>query len=362
MGTDNLSERKQKILKAVVDEYINSASPISSGEIKNKHFTDISSATIRNELSALEEMGYLIQPHTSAGRIPSKKAYSLYVDRFIEKQPLKKEEVAFIENSFKERFDEIEDIVRRTAKVISDVTNYTSVIVLKNINKVVLKEVKLIDLDSHTVLVVIITDSGIIRDKVISVSDSVDANYIKDANAMVNKIFSDKTVNEVKNPDKLIDDELNEFRELYESIISILDSYAEKGGDSVYMEGQSKFLEYPDHDLNATKDFLSVIDTKEKLAEIIDDNTDIEFSVKIGKDENGGIDKCAIVTAKYLLNGKEIGHAGVIGPERMDYSKVMSVLNCVSGALKEITDGGKNGKKRLKQRDGGGNKRGNGGD
>ncbi len=351
MPADKLSERKQKILKAVVEEYIGSASPISSGEIKTKYFDDISSATIRNELSALEEMGYLIQPHTSSGRIPSKMAYTLYVDRFLEKRPLRKEEIAIIQDAFKERFSEIEDIVRRTAKVISDVTNYTSVIVLKNINKVVLKEVKLIDLDAHTVLVVIITDSGIIRDKVISVSDNVDAAYIKDANAMVNKIFAGKTVNDVKNPDKLIDDELNEFKELYESIITILDNIAAKDEESVYMEGQSKFLEYPDHDISATKDFLSVIDTKERLAEIIDDNNDIEFSVRIGKDENGGIAKCAIVTARCLLNGKEIGHAGVIGPERMDYSKVMSVLKCVADALKDITDGdngGSNGPKRLK--------------
>ncbi len=345
MSIDKLSERKQKILKAVVEEYITSASPISSGEIKSKHFDDISSATIRNELSALEEMGYLIQPHTSAGRIPSKMAYSLYVDNFLEKHTLSKAEISFIQDSFNDRFVEVEDIVRRTAKVISDVTNYTSVIVLKNINKVVLKEVKLVDLDEHTVLVIMITDSGIIRDKVITLNKAVDSKYIFDANSMINKIFAGKTVSEVKNPDKLVDENMQEFRELFENIIAMLESYADRHDKSVYMDGQSKFLEYPEHDIEATKGFLSVVDTKEKLAEIIDDGTDIEFSVKIGKDENGGIDKCAIVTAKYMVNGKEIGHAGVIGPERMDYSKVMSVLKCVSSAIEEIVDGGNNGKK-----------------
>ncbi len=158
MSNDNLSERKQKILKAVVDEYIVSANPISSGEIQSKHFSEISSATIRNELSALEEMGYLIQPHVSAGRIPSKKAYSLYVERFVEKSPLTEDEIAFIEQSFHSRFGKVEDIVRQTAKVISDMTNYTSVIILSNIENVLLKEIKLVGLDEPSVLVVIITD------------------------------------------------------------------------------------------------------------------------------------------------------------------------------------------------------------
>lgn len=339
MNSEKLSERKQKILKAVVDEYILSASPISSGEIKSKHFDEISSATIRNELSALEEMGYLIQPHTSSGRIPSKKAYTLYVNKFLQKQTLTKKEICLIENSFNERFNEIEDIVKTTAKVISDVTNYTSVIVLKNVNKVVLKEVKLVDLDKHSILVVIITDSGIIRDKVVTVDKDLNEPYVKDANALLNKIFSGKTVSQFKSNEELIDSELKDFRELYESIIEILQSYSEDS-EGVYMEGQSKFLQSPDQDLQTAKDFLTVIDTKEKLKEMVEDNQDIEFCVKIGKDEKGGIDKCAIVTAKYKFKGKELGHAGVIGPERMDYNKVVSVLKYIGTAVEEISSGG----------------------
>lgn len=335
---DKLSERKQKILKAVVDEYIVNANPVSSGEIKDKYFDNISSATIRNELSALEDMGYLIQPHISSGRIPAKKAYALYVDKFIQKKSLTKKEIALIEESFNNRFGAIEDIVRSTAKVISDITNYTSVIVLKNINKVVLREVKLVDLDAHTVLVIIITDSGIIRDKIITLNKPVDTEYIKDANVLINKMFGGKTVNEIRTPDKIIDEELNNFRELIESIFAILDSYSE-GDESVYLEGSSKFLESPDHDLTSARDFLAVIDTKDRLAEIVENGTNIEFNVKIGKDETGGIDKCAIVTARYHYKGKEIGSAGVIGPERMDYSKVMSVLDYIKKTLNDLNGG-----------------------
>ena len=339
MSENKLSERKQKILKAVVDEYIVTASPISSGEIKAKHFDSISSATIRNELSALEEMGYLIQPHVSSGRIPSKKAYSLYVDKFIQKQALSTKEIAIIENSFNNRFNAIEDIVRRTAKVISDITNYTSVIVLKSINEVTIKEVKLVQLDKHMVLIVIITDSGIIRDKVIRIKKCIDEVYIKDANALINKIFSGKRIEDIKDPQTLIDTELTEFKELFESIIAIIASYSDKDDKGVYLEGQSKFLESPDQDLASAKGFLEIIGTKEKLVDVVDSGTDIEFNVKIGKDETGGIDKCAIVTAKYKYKGKDICYAGVIGPERMNYGKVMGVLDYIKKTIDGL-DGG----------------------
>ncbi len=338
MSSETLSERKQKILKAVVDEYIVSASPISSGEIQTKHFPSISSATIRNELSALEEMGYLIQPHISAGRIPSKKAYSLYVERFVEKAPLSNKEVAMIETAFRDRFGEVEDIVRRTAKVISDMTNYTSVIVLNNVEEVNLKEIKLVGLDERSLLVIIITDNGIIRDKVVTLSNEIDETYVRDANALINKIFSGKTLGEIKSPQEMIDAELQEFRELYELVLEILKAYC-RSEENVIMEGRSKFLESPDQSLESTKDFLSVIDTQEQLVDLIENGDGIEYSVKIGKDENGGIDRCAIITAKYRYKGKEIGSAGVIGPERMDYGKVISVLETVRKTIEDINGG-----------------------
>lgn len=339
MSTEKLSERKQKILKAVVDEYIANATPISSGEIKTKYFDDISSATIRNELSALEEMGYLIQPHVSSGRIPSKKAYALYVDKFIQKQALTKKEIALIESSFEKRFMAIEDMVKSTAQVISDITNYTSVIVFKNINSVIIKSIKLVDLDEYSALIILVTDSGIIRDKVITFSDPITPTFVKDATALLNKIFAGKCVSEVKDNEDLIKSELKEFKELFENVIKILASYAETDEEDVYLAGRSKFFDSSSQDVNTTKNFLEIIDTKEKIAQIVDGNAEMEFNVKIGKDENGGIDKCAIVTAKYSYKGKEIGCAGVIGPERMNYGKVMSVLDYIKKTLNGL-DGG----------------------
>ncbi len=334
----NLSERKEKILRVVVDEYIKNATPVSSGEIKRKHFDNLSSATIRAEMSTLEDMGYLIQPHTSAGRIPSKDAYRLYIDRFMVKLPLRQDEIALINQSFQKRFNSVEEIIKKTAKVISDITNYTSVIVLHNINKVKIKSIKLVDLDEHSALVIIITDNGIIRDNVITLKDEIGPQYIVDANALINKIFSDRTIEEVRQADELVDKELDDFRELYESIIAILLSYEEGNDSNVYIEGTSKIFDYPEYDLDATKNFLSIIDKKGQFSELMKQNQDIEFSVKIGKDE--ALENCAIVSARYKIRGKEIGHAGVIGPERMDYSKVISVLNYVGKTLEEIANGG----------------------
>lgn len=332
---NKLSERKQKILKAVVDEYIRRAAPVSSGEIKAKYLDDISSATIRSELSTLEDMGYLVQPHTSAGRIPSSAAYKYYVDNFIDKHPLKKQDMAKINASFSAKFAEVEEIVKTAAKVISDVTNYTSVIVLKNINKVSLKEIKLVGLDGFSILVIIITDSGIIRDKVITLQNKCDDRFLQDANLLINKVFAGKTVGELKTSFGLIEKELNEFRELFLNVLEILISYCKNCESDIIVEGESKMLDYPEASLESAKNFLAIIDNKAEIAKLFENN-DIEFSVKIGKDETGGMDRYAIVTAKYTVNGKEIGHAGVIGPERMDYSKVMSVLSYVGQTVNTI--------------------------
>lgn len=336
MKEAKLSERKQKILKAVVDEYIKRAQPIASGEIQQKYFSAISSATIRSELSTLEDMGYLIQPHTSAGRVPSPLAYRYYCENFIDRRPLRKQDVARIDASFTNRFSEVEEIVRTAAKVISDVTNYTSVIVLKNINNVVIKEIKLVGLDIHSALVIIITDSGIIRDKTVTTSSVLSEKFLLEANTLINNVFSGCTVEDLKNSSKSVDKELSAFRELFDSVLQILLSYCETCEEDVIMEGESKMLDYPDASLESAKNFLSIIDDKKVVAELIGEAKDIEFSLKIGRDETGGMDKCAIVTAKYMINGKEIGSAGVIGPERMDYGKVMSVLSYVGEAMDSI--------------------------
>lgn len=329
MAELKLSERKQRILRALVDSYIINPEPISSNEIKNKYLPDVSSATIRNEMLALEEMGYLQQPHVSAGRVPSTKAYRYYVDNVLTESGIKPN-FDDIRAHFNVGIGEVEEVMKNTAKVISDLTNYTSIVIYGGVGEILLKEIKLVDIGENSALVVIITDRGVIRDKVIDMPDNLSANYFVTANEMLNDIFAGKRLSEIIKHDELINSEIEEFKLLFEEVMSMLENYKDVNEGRVYLDGTEKIFDYKEYEnIDNVKNFLSVINTKDKLNELVG-NDDFEFSVKIGKDESGE-ENIAVVSAKCVIGGKEIARAGVIGPERMDYKKVIGVLqNIVS--------------------------------
>lgn len=337
MKNKEFSYRRKKILESVVDSYISEGEPVSSSTIRDKYFPDISSATIRNELALLEDMGYLMQPHISAGRIPSSLAYRYYVDNL-----LTLDNEAGDLDELKERFDThlsgVEEIVRNTAKVISDVTNYTSVVVLNPLTTVI-NRLKLVDLGDGSALVIIVTDAGIIRDQLIEIDGDMTEDYLNQATKILNEIFNGRTLGEIRDNDDMVDERISDYRRLFEGIIDVLKRYREKSGKQVYLEGTNKIFDYKEYeDVDNVKNFMSVIDAKDKLHELIEENNDIEFSVKIGKEDGDGLTHMALVTAKYSINGKEIGHAGVIGPERMDYKKVIKVLGQISSTLKTLSE------------------------
>lgn len=334
-NSEKLSPRKQRILQALVEDYISTGEPVSSGGIKTKYMNDISSATIRSELAALEEMGYLVQPHIASGRIPSAKAYKMYCETFVRKKPLSVKEKETINGYFETKITQMEDIVKQTAKIISDVTNYTSVIVINDVSKVKIREIKLVEIGDNLALVIIITDSGVLRDKTVTLPGNMKDGYLSTANNLVNNIFRGKFVDEIIVPDDLVNSEMDNFRDLVDKLIEVISSYSEHDR-KVFLEGELKMLDYPEYnDIDSAKNFLSAVSEKENLCRLIENNEDIEFSVKIGN-EQGGLENSAIVSAKYTINGKEIGQVGVIGPERMDYNKVVSVLNYMSKAVDEI--------------------------
>lgn len=336
MSKKGLSERKIETIRIIVEEYLKDPRPVSSGEIQKKYFKDLCSATIRSEMSSLEDLGYLVQPHTSSGRVPTALAYKFYVENYVNKQPLHIRDKQLIENAFKVGFNKIEDIVKATAKVISDITNYTSVIVIKNYGDILIREIKLVPIDKDSLLVIIITDSGVLKDNIIKLNTPTEDGYVQDATLILNRIFTNLRLKNLENTPLLMNKELEQFAEIIQTVIEMISSYKADLEDSVYIEGETKVLDYPDATLENARHLLSVIDNKKDLIDVLGDVNDIEFSVKIGKDETGIVDNCAVIAAKLLVDGQEVGKAGVIGPKRMDYERVISVLSYIGDTLDKL--------------------------
>ncbi len=341
-----LSERKKKILHALVDVYIATGQPVSSADIQKGYMPEVSSATIRAELSALEALGYVDQPHTSAGRIPLKPAYQLYVGDIEHNGAgaLTDEETAFIRKKFADKLSEVRDISKRAAEIISDVTNYTSFAVSSRGGNVMLDEIKLVPLKDGKVLVLIVTDEGIIADKTIDVEGGVKHGYIETATRMLNNVFAGRRVGELEGMD--LDSELtaetDAFRDIFDAVLAIIQTYVAEHTDDVVVEGALKMLDYPEYNnVEDAKNFLAVISDHDSVSELLaGDEDSIEFSVRIGK-EDSGVDKCAIITAAYRVGDEVVGRAGVIGPERMDYKKVIGVLDYMKKALGTVLDNDK---------------------
>lgn len=336
-----LTERKKRILHALVDLYISTGQPVSSSDIQSKYLPEVSSATVRAELSALEALGYIEQPHTSAGRVPLKDAYKFYVEAISESDDhstmLTDQETAFIREKFLKRLGKIQDISVEAAKIISDVTNYTSFIVEKR-GDVVIDEIKLVPIKQGKAVVLIVTSAGMIADKAIDIKGDVRPEYVDTATKVLNKVFAGKKVSEVDKFDmSKIDDELKGFADVLDNVLGILRIYMSEHKDNVFVEGALKMLDYPEYNnVEDAKNFLSVISDKDSMSEILQSGeSSIEFSVRIGK-EDSGVDKCAIITAEYKLGDEVIGQAGVIGPERMDYKKVIGVLDYMKKTINSI--------------------------
>lgn len=334
-----LSERRKKILQIVVDDYIEDIKPISSQRIQQKYMQKISSATIRSELAALEEMGFLAHPHTSAGKIPLPKAYRYYVDKLMDRGKLSDEEINYINEHFNRNITETETLIKNAAKVISDITNYAALGVERVSKDEVIDNIKLVPLSSNTVLLIVVTPTKVLKDSIIDIQNPIDEMYIETGAEILRNIFCGKKISQAMNEcvDEYIGIEFARYRQLIKSILEVLKNYIELNKNRVFTEGAVKLLSHPEFsDIEKARKFLSIIDSEDKLIEMIKQGGagSVEFSVRIGSDEE--YEDFSLVTANYTLKGSTIGSAGVIGPIRMNYRKVISVLECVKRSIEEI--------------------------
>lgn len=334
-----LSDRKKKILQLVVSDYIETAVPVSSKSLTEKHLSNLSSATVRSELAALEELGYLSQPHTSAGRVPSNEAYKLYVSELMVKENLTADELDYVKKIFLENTGDVEHVIKQTAKVISDLTNLTSMAVASHDVCETINNISLFRFKPDAALIVIVTDTRLLKDSIIDIPADMSDDRILEANSMLAKMFVGKTFEEVCRSAIEIEESFESYRSVFVKVIDALKVYVSTTNDDVILEGQDKILEHPEYaDLDKLKRFMSVVTKKDKIVNLLsDDGRDIKINVKIGTDGYDELpDECSVVSATYSVNGVKLGTYGVIGPVRMDYRKVVSVLENVGRILETI--------------------------
>ncbi len=333
-----LSDRKKKILQIVVDDYIDTAMPVSSKAITQKYMKNVSSATIRSELSALEELGYLTQLHTSSGRVPSAEAYKLYVSDLMVKDKLSKKELDYIKEIFLQKADNIESVFKNAVKVISELTDYTSVGVSPSIVEDKLQEIRFFRFRPDKALVLIVTDLKLLKDNYIEVPEEMTTAQLDEASDFISKLFVGKTFSEICNMEVDFDESFMGYKTIFVNVIEALKVYFSYRED-VAVEGQDKMLRHADYlDVDKIKEFLSVVTSKDKIIDVLtEDKKGIKINVKIGSDGYEKLPKdSSLVSATYTANGKEIGTYGVIGPSRMDYQKVVAVLENVGRIIESI--------------------------
>ena len=335
-----LNERKRKILRTIIDDYISSAMPDGSKTNAEQLGMRISSATIRNEMSELEELGYLEQPHTSAGRIPSDKAYRMYVDQLLEIASLSAEDAEFIKGYYDERMHETQGILEGAAKAISNATDYVSLIMPPQLKSVAIKHIQLVPVSERAALAVVVTDAGIIKDTPVILESNVTPAQLEDASHLLNKIFAGRQISE-GNVLRINDiyNEIQGQREIFTQITDFLTSRLNPGHREILIGGAAKLLAHPEYatDLDAARNMLQLLDSKEQLRDILLEQPDMEIRVRIGaENHNANMHDCSVVTATYRLGGRVMGRLGVIGPVRMNYGRVLQVIKYMSASLSEV--------------------------
>jgi heat-inducible transcriptional repressor len=330
--TVTLNERKKQILKAVVINYIKTAEPVGSRTVARAHRMGLSSATIRNEMADLEEMGYLAQPHTSAGRVPSQLGYRYYVDHLMEKDDLSSaEEQALTSSLSTEKMREIEQIIVNSARVLSAATNQTSLIMGPQFKKSAFRQMRILPLDESRGLVVLITDTGYIKNKVIDMKQHLSQAELQQVVSYLNQKLYGLTIDQVTTSliNELKRDLFRRLEILEQAFILLEESLKEERQIRVFLGGTTNILNQPEFkDVDKIRRMLNLFEQEPLLFKILEDtSSENDFVIKIGaENECEDIKECTLITGTYKIHDKTLGTVGVLGPTRMDYSRVMSIM------------------------------------
>ncbi|MBQ7954987.1 MAG: heat-inducible transcription repressor HrcA [Lachnospiraceae bacterium] len=336
-----LDERKKKILQAIIRNYLETGEPVGSRTISKYTDLNLSSATIRNEMSDLEEMGYILQPHTSAGRIPSDKGYRFYVDAMMEE---KDREIEEIKEVYLEKEDKMDLLLKQVAKVLAQNTNYATMISAPQYHRNKLKFIQLSRVDEHQILAVIVVEGNVIKNHLISVDEGLSDETLLKLNILLNTNLNGLTLEEINLGTIAV---LKQQAGIHGDIVSeVLDAVAEaiRADEDleIYTSGTNNIFKYPElADNQKASELITTFEEKQSLGTLVQetlaDENNTGIQVYIGNESPiQSMRDCSVVTATYELDEGMKGTIGIIGPKRMDYDKVIGTLKTMMHQLDDL--------------------------
>ena len=322
-----ITDRQKKLLKLIVEEYIKTAVPVGSKGLCEK--IKCSSATIRNEMATLEDLGFLEKTHTSSGRVPSESGYRFYVDNLMEPKKMSGQDVLNLQKIFNNKQLALSDLITRSLEIISEITNCTSVVLGRDSSNNNLKQVEVVPLSSERVIAIVITDKGHIEHKEINIGKNVEPNDLKKIIDLINKLLVGTPINEISAKlefeiKPIIGNYVKSHEALYQAFYNAFNEFSFKS--HMQMQGRTKLLDYREFDdVNKAKVLLKKFEDNDMIKNIKAENNDIK--VYIGH-ENNFDDDVSIIKTKYITNSEE-GTIAIVGPKRMNYEKVVSLLEYI---------------------------------
>ncbi|MCI8521149.1 MAG: heat-inducible transcription repressor HrcA [Clostridia bacterium] len=336
----DLSDRKQKILQAIIDEYIGTAEPVGSRAISKKENLGLSSATIRNEMADLEEMGYLIQPHTSAGRIPSDEGYRFYVNSLMQDYKIGIEAIIELQNVLENRVSRLEKIIRYAGAIASSLTDYTTVITSPKEPDFKIKKIDLVMISDRTAMLIVVTRT--VRSQVMNVDlDEISCREIAEIlNQNLSGLHAAQiTFDKIQSIQSQIENRVPlSAKTLIDIMHFVYDTITEDNETEIYVNNAKSILKYPEYsDVDKAQEIFTFLEDKENLKKLIESSSSDGIEAKIGKENDFEIMKdCSLVSMNYSLGEKTAGKLAVIGPKRMNYAKVFASLDLISSEIDKI--------------------------
>ena len=326
-----MNERQKKLLKEIVEAYIKDAKPVGSKILTDK--MKVSSATIRNEMSELEELGYLEKTHISSGRVPSSKGYKYYVENIMKPKELSEKDMYKLTTIFSNTNLSLNDAIKECMEIITDLTNYTSIVLGKESDNNTLKQLNIIPIDEHKVVALVVVSNGHVENKQVVLPENVNVEEVVKASEIINKQLIGTPISEVSSKMEFevkprIAQIIKEYESVYSMFRNVFSDFAEKNS-SYFYNGISNMLKQPEFEKDKIKSILEKLEDYEMVKKI--ESNDEGVSIFIGEDNEFDKD-VTVVKTSYKADGEE-GTLAIIGPQRMEYDKVVTLLNFIKSQI-----------------------------